>query len=1015
MFNLERDILIFYRAIVCLILALVLARPATCQPAGTDPATKYPPGLIVTSVTKGSPAEQAGLKPGDVFISLDGIPLRFDSQIAPIRDRARMSGRKTVLLVVHTEKQDRSLTVSLGPHQDFVYRPPLPSAAQRLCDEALALPKERAATAIAQMRAAAESAAQSGDDRAASRLWWATYRRASGGSPDQAEALSSALASAERAGDRLLAADIFNVLGNASSTRGRLDEAEAYQKRALAIRELLAPDSLDLATSLNNLGSVYFGRGRLDEAESYLKRAVAISEMLAPDSLDLASSLNNLGIVARIRGRLDEAETYYKRALAIKERLAPDSLDLASSLNNLGIVARIRGRVDEAEAYFKRALAIKERLAPDSLDLAGSLNNLGNVAYGRGRPDDAEAYYKRALAIQEKLAPESLAVATSLNNLATVASDRGRLAEAEAQLQAAWQVVRRQAAFIAGDAARQEFGTATAWYAANLVAAQVALGKPDAALTTLEEGRAQALAQSLADRSVTERVTPAKEWSAYQAALQRHNAGFKEAERAAESIGKAKALLAALREEAADVETLKDKQRALDAAEQAYEPKRLAEASARESLEGAWSDVRKASSAAAPAAVSPEAARKQLPSGTLLLEFSAAKSRATLFVVSTEGVRAFVLPAKRDELEKKVAFVRRIVARDTDDRAKNVTGGDIEQDALRTLFKKLFPPEARAAIQRAKQIVISPDDFLWDLPFAALITNETGAPVYLGLEKPLSYTQSLTLLFAPATANPAPGTGALIVGNPVYDEKRRADVIAAANRAPKPQSAALKPPSRPGANVASLRRRGELGTMTRGGEAPQQLPNAEKEAKQIAGLYHTSAHTGVEPTEAWFRQHAGQAKILHLATHGFLNPYSAQSSGVLLAVPDKSPPEGEYENDGTLQAWEMWTMKLKADLVVLSACETGRGGRVDGEGLIGLTRSLQYAGAKSIVASQWKVSDESTAALMTEFHAKLLAGVERDEALRLAMAKVAGEKSGRWSEPYHWAPFLLVGETGRIP
>jgi CHAT domain-containing protein len=215
--------------------------------------------------------------------------------------------------------------------------------------------------------------------------------------------------------------------------------------------------------------------------------------------------------------------------------------------------------------------------------------------------------------------------------------------------------------------------------------------------------------------------------------------------------------------------------------------------------------------------------------------------------------------------------------------------------------------------------------------------------------------------------------------------------------------------------VAALHRSGELGAMTRSGEAPQQLPYADKEAKEIAGLYHTSAHTGVEPTEAWFRQHAGQAKILHLATHGFLNPFSAQSSGVLLAVPEKKPPDGQYDNDGTLQAWEIWTMKLKADLVVLSACETGRGGKVDGEGLVGLTRSLQYAGARTIVASQWKVSDESTAALMTEFHTRLIAGVERDEALRQAMAKVAGEKSGHWSEPYHWAPFLLVGETGRMP
>lgn len=86
-----------------------------------------------------------------------------------------------------------------------------------------------------------------------------------------------------------------------------------------------------------------------------------------------------------------------------------------------------------------------------------------------------------------------------------------------------------------------------------------------------------------------------------------------------------------------------------------------------------------------------------------------------------------------------------------------------------------------------------------------------------------------------------------------------------------------------------------------------------------------------------------------------------------------------------------------------------------GEGLIGLTRSLQYAGAKTIVSSQWKVSDESTAVLMTAFHKRLIAGAERDEALRLAMNEVARHPNGRWASPYYWAAFLMVGETGKMP
>ena len=134
------------------------------------------------------------------------------------------------------------------------------------------------------------------------------------------------------------------------------------------------------------------------------------------------------------------------------------------------------------------------------------------------------------------------------------------------------------------------------------------------------------------------------------------------------------------------------------------------------------------------------------------------------------------------------------------------------------------------------------------------------------------------------------------------------------------------------------------------------------------------------------------------------------SSGVLLSVPEKEPEPGETDNDGALQAWEIYSqLRLKAELVVLSGCETGRGQEVKGEGLIGLTRAFQYAGARSIVASQWKVADRSTAALMVAFHHSLRQGLPKDEALRRAMAHLRQRRAT--SDPYYWAPFILVGDS----
>jgi CHAT domain-containing protein len=130
---------------------------------------------------------------------------------------------------------------------------------------------------------------------------------------------------------------------------------------------------------------------------------------------------------------------------------------------------------------------------------------------------------------------------------------------------------------------------------------------------------------------------------------------------------------------------------------------------------------------------------------------------------------------------------------------------------------------------------------------------------------------------------------------------------------------------------------------------------------------------------------------------------------VLLALPKEVAEPEDTGDDGLLQAWEITSqLRLRAELVVLSACETGRGANVRGEGIVGLTRALQYAGARSIVASQWKVADASTRTLMVAFHRGLREGLAKDEALRWAMARV--QQDPRTAHPYYWAPFFLTGD-----
>ncbi len=155
--------------------------------------------------------------------------------------------------------------------------------------------------------------------------------------------------------------------------------------------------------------------------------------------------------------------------------------------------------------------------------------------------------------------------------------------------------------------------------------------------------------------------------------------------------------------------------------------------------------------------------------------------------------------------------------------------------------------------------------------------------------------------------------------------------------------------------------------------------------------------------------------MIHLATHGYLHPKRAMTSGLLLTVPSKQPDRGDTRNDGVLQAWEIVNrLKLRAELVVLSACETGRGEIVRNEGIVGLSRAFQSTGEKAVIASQWKVNAPSTSTLIVAFHRSVRQGFRKDQALREAMTQV--QATLETAHPFHWVPFLLLGSRhGLLP
>jgi len=188
-------------------------------------------------------------------------------------------------------------------------------------------------------------------------------------------------------------------------------------------------------------------------------------------------------------------------------------------------------------------------------------------------------------------------------------------------------------------------------------------------------------------------------------------------------------------------------------------------------------------------------------------------------------------------------------------------------------------------------------------------------------------------------------------------------------------------------------------------EKLEPLTEAERQVKMLARLYgpvRSKIYVGPDAQEAKLKAEAGGYQILHLAAHGVLNDKNPMYSQVIL-----STPEGVNDEDGILEAWEVMNMDLKADLVVLSACETARGRIGSGEGMIGLTWAFFVAGVPTTVASQWSVDSASTTELMVEFHRNLERNKSKAESLRQAILKLL--KSREYNRPFYWAGFVVVG------
>lgn len=778
-----------------------------------------------------------------------------------------------------------------------------------------------------------------------------------------------------------VAASLTN-LANVKQKLGDRYSARNDYYEALALWESLAPDSSGRSACLNNLGALLALQGDLEAAGDFLFKALELRRKLDPVSLEVASTLDNLGAIAFKAGDLSAAFEYIDQARAIREKQAPGSLALARSLGNTGAVLSRQDKLAEAGAYYNRALALKRELAPDSLTVASTLNNLGELASQQGDLDAAERHHGEALELREKLAPNSIAVANSLTNLANVAAKREQWMQAESLARRAWKIVREHGASVSGDQARQAFEVSAARPANTLIRAQLALKRTESAFRTLEDARANALRQLLAERDWPSSTLGAPLLSTYRAAVAARDRAESAISRSSVALAQAKEQLGKVRLRGGTPDELARAQRVVDEWTAKLTAAQVAYSRARVDADQQWRQI---VPKLAPAPLSAVKADSLIGSNRLYVAFLVNSDETYVFVLegSKRGstVKAVKVDISQSDLEEMIKNHR-------DQVMNKATPLQEITESGRDLFQVLFPEDVRRQLDAAPRLVISPDGPLWDLPFASLVVNLEGRPEYLGARKALSYTSSLSLLGQQDENLSQPGIAfeVLVVGDPVFSRDAGGE---------------------PAATLRGVR-------WTATGRPPPRLPTTGEEATEVAKLYGSKPLLREQATEEAIRRHIERVRIIHFATHSYLHPVRAMNSGILLTTPKERPTSDETAGDGVLEAWEvMGQLQLKADLVVLSACETARGEVVSGEGVIGLARAFQAAGAGAVTATQWQVVDTSTGRFMVAFHQALRGKQPKDVALQAAVNDLLHNDGT--AHPYYWAAFRLVGDSTPIP
>jgi CHAT domain-containing protein/tetratricopeptide (TPR) repeat protein len=780
------------------------------------------------------------------------------------------------------------------------------------------------------------------------------------------------LAMAERTGSPQMIADGLSETGRSYASQGQTAIALEYYQRALTINEALGRRG-ESALQHSYIAAVLAGRGEIDAALAMHQQSLKTREAIG-DRATAAASWSNIAALHDRRGDFDRAVECWTTSLRLHEEVG-NRQGMANVVMQLSRVASRQGNHADALETAERALVLS-RATGGRRSLRSALVRVGQARQALGQRAQAREAFEEAVAVAESL--------------------RDDTAGGESERQAG-------------------FEQSLSPYQA-LVALLIEEHLPHEALLMAERAKARVLLDVLGQGrvNVTKAMTAAEVRD--ERDIERELIALN-AQIAYRSRGSGR--------DDAQVASLTERLRATQSRREAF---RLNLYAAHPELKVQRSDVPPLTAADAAALLGEGEAR------TAILEFVVTADATYVFVTRrhpSRAGRASDAPGSTDStsatggpgIDVVVATVRiargELVALTAKLRDQLAARDPGFRDASATLFDLLVAP-VRAHLKDAGRLIIVPDGVLWELPFQALWQSDRGG--YLLESHAISYAPSITVLreMTRVKASRAAERGVagpprlLAFANPLLPAENRSVVEGAARDAP------LAP-----------------------------LPHAELEVRGLQRVYGPAAsriHVGPAAREDRWKNEARDFTVLHLATHGVLDATSPMYSYLALAPSPAAPPlhapaaakpsalssspggpgdDSPSDDDGLLQAWELMALDLRAELVVLSACETARGRVAPGEGLIGLSWALFVAGSPASIVSQWKVESASTAELMQQFHSRWRgirvapgaartaaagAGARLSKAEALQQAALPLLRGVRYRHPFYWAGFVLVGD-----